>query len=271
MCERDYSQLLLCFAYYLWSVGNALFLLCFAYFLWLITMCSIGFDSLYIFSALRHSFQCSHRLSIWCFLYFSCWVSGYGLLLSDLYLVIPAALKHLLGLLEREEARSWRQWRKRGPKPSLTSGQKTQVARLKMVKGRPNFVLQKDAQEATLWAKKIRFLGTKQKSQQEDLKDSFIIFKIGRWKSGAEVAGVYFWKLLLLPKNRLQIEHEWDCWTESFKAKGAALTSPRRGSDGGNKDECAKTGLNLCNFYKKLLPMRDLVYLLHHNLFWPSQ
>ena len=61
-----------------------------------------------------------------------------------------------------------------------------------MVKGRPNFVLQKDAQEATLWAKKIRFLGTKQKSQQEDLKDSFIIFKIGRRKSGAEVAGVYF-------------------------------------------------------------------------------
>ena len=170
MCERDYSQLLLCFAYYLWSVGNALFLLCFAYFLWLITKCSIGFDSLYILSALRHSFQCSHRLSIWCFLYFSCWVSGYGLLLSDLYLVIPAALKHLLGLPEREEARRWRKWRKRGPKPSLTSGQKTQVARLKMVKGRPNFVLQKDAQEATLWAKKIRFLGTKQNPNKRILK-----------------------------------------------------------------------------------------------------
>lgn len=61
-----------------------------------------------------------------------------------------------------------------------------------MVKGRPSFVLQNDAQEATLWAKKFIFLGTKQKSQQEDLKDSFIIFKIGRRKSGAEVAETVF-------------------------------------------------------------------------------
>ena len=39
-----------------------------------------------------------------------------------------------------------------------------------MVKGRPNFVLQKDAQEATLWAKKIRFLGTKQNPNKRILK-----------------------------------------------------------------------------------------------------